>query len=236
MCAQDLTAALVARVQAGPTEVVEELKARLALKEKLFQELLSDRSHRSNEHQTQVQDLLNTLSSKDQYLQVGCVAGLGSVLYHSITDYFTHLTLFLPQDNSYRLSVVISERTGQLQELRRQLSLREQELCELRRDKEREIGGETEHLQSLLKEKEAFIKVYIHIPLTFLCSSLSCRADLHSVHHSSGADAGPGGGNAVVLKRERGRDEGYPRGAAADTEEGEGSSGICVDTVIIQKS
>ncbi|XP_050926027.1 myomegalin isoform X4 [Lates calcarifer] len=127
---QDLTAALVARVQASPTEVVEELKARLALKEKLFQELLSDRSRQSNEHQAQVQDLLNTLSSKDQYLQ----------------------------DYSYRLSLVISERTGQLQELRRQLSLREQELCELRRDKEREMGGETEHLRSLLKEKEAFIK------------------------------------------------------------------------------
>lgn len=68
---QDLTAALVARVQAGPTEVVEELKARLALKEKLFQELLSDRSRQSSEHQAQVQDLFNTLSSKDQYLQVG---------------------------------------------------------------------------------------------------------------------------------------------------------------------
>ncbi|XP_039998702.1 myomegalin-like isoform X3 [Xiphias gladius] len=127
---QDLTAALVSSVQAGPTEVVEELKARLALKEKLFQELLSDRSRQSNENQHQVQDLLSTLSSKDQYLQ----------------------------DYSYRLSLVISERTSQLQELRRQVSLREQELCELRRDKEREMGGETEHLQSLLKEKEAFIK------------------------------------------------------------------------------
>ncbi|XP_074507165.1 myomegalin-like isoform X2 [Sebastes fasciatus] len=128
--AQDLTAALVARVQAGPSDVVEELKARLALKEKLFQELLSDRSRQSNEHQGQVQDLLNTLSSKDQYLQ----------------------------DYSYRLSLVISERTGQLQELRRQLSSKEQELCELKQDKEREMGGETEHLRSLLKEKEAFIK------------------------------------------------------------------------------
>ncbi|XP_031710402.1 myomegalin isoform X3 [Anarrhichthys ocellatus] len=128
--AQDLTATLIARVQAGPTEVVEELKARLALKEKLFQELLSDRSCQSNEHQAQVQEMLNTLSSKDQYLQ----------------------------DYSYRLSLVISERTGQLQELRRQLSSREQELCELKQDMEREMGGEAEHLRSLLKEKEAFIK------------------------------------------------------------------------------
>ncbi|XP_057712549.1 myomegalin [Corythoichthys intestinalis] len=128
--AQDLTAALVARVQAGPTDVVEELKARLQLKEKLFQELLSDRSRQSNEHQTRVSDLLDTLSSKDQYLQ----------------------------DNSYRLSLVISERTGQLQEVRRQLSQREQDLCELRRDNEREKGGEVHHLQGLLREKEAFIK------------------------------------------------------------------------------
>ncbi|XP_030016824.1 myomegalin-like isoform X3 [Sphaeramia orbicularis] len=127
---QDLTAALVSRVQTGPSEVVEELKARLALKEKLFQELLSDRSRQSNEHQAQVQDLLSTLSSKDQYLQ----------------------------DYAYRLSQVISERTGQLQELRKQLSLREQELCRLRQDSEKEMGGETEHLRSLLKEKEAFIK------------------------------------------------------------------------------
>ncbi|XP_061694336.1 myomegalin-like isoform X2 [Syngnathoides biaculeatus] len=127
---QDLTAALVARVHAGPTEVVEELKARLQLKEKLFQELLSDRSRQSSEHQTRVLDLLNTLGAKDQYLQ----------------------------DNSYRLSLVISERTGQLQEVRSQLSQREQELCELKRDKERETGREVQHLQGLLREKEALLK------------------------------------------------------------------------------
>lgn len=57
---------------------------------------------------------------------------------------------------------MISEQSSQLQELRRQLSLREQELHELKREKEREMGGETEHLRSLLKEKEAFIKVPVH--------------------------------------------------------------------------
>uniref|UniRef100_A0A1A8KU28 Phosphodiesterase 4D interacting protein n=1 Tax=Nothobranchius kuhntae TaxID=321403 RepID=A0A1A8KU28_NOTKU len=129
---QDLTASLVARVQAGPAEVVEELKARLALKEKLFQELLSDRSCQANEHQAQVQDLLNTLTSKDQYLQ----------------------------DYSYRLSSVISERTNQQQELRKQLTQAERKLCGLRSDKE-ETGGEAEQLRSLLKEKEAFIKELI---------------------------------------------------------------------------
>lgn len=95
---------------------------------------------------------------------------------------------------------MISERTGQLQELRRQLSLREQELCELRRDKEREMGGETEHLRSLLKEKEAFIKVPVHVFfLGFLPRSVSCIPDLHGVFNSLGADAGPGGGEPTVF-------------------------------------
>ncbi|XP_045550318.1 myomegalin isoform X2 [Salmo salar] len=127
---QDLTAALLAKVQAGPSEVVEELKARLALKEKLFQELLSDRNRQSHEHQAQVQDLLSTISTKDQYIQ----------------------------DCSDRLSQVIGERTGQLQELHRQLSSREREMGELRKERERERTGEAERLQNLLKEKETFIQ------------------------------------------------------------------------------
>ena len=50
--------------------MVEDLKSRLALKDQLFQELLSDRSLQSHQHQAQLQDLLNTVGSKDQYLQV----------------------------------------------------------------------------------------------------------------------------------------------------------------------
>ncbi|CAB1317143.1 unnamed protein product, partial [Coregonus sp. 'balchen'] len=127
---QVLTAALLAKVQAGPSGVVEELKTRLTLKEKLFQELLSDRSRQSHEHQAQVQDLLSTISTKDQYIQ----------------------------DCTDRLSQVIGERTGQLQELRRQLSSQEREMGELRRDREKERVEEAERLQNLLKEKEAFIQ------------------------------------------------------------------------------
>lgn len=63
------------------------------------------------------------------------------------------------QDYSYRLSVVISEQSSQMQELRKQVSSTEEELQQLKRDKERTAGTETDHLRSLLKEKEAFIKV-----------------------------------------------------------------------------
>lgn len=48
-----------------------------------------------------------------------------------------------------------------MQELRKQLSLTEEELHQLKRDKERMMGTETDHLQSLLREKEAFIKVCV---------------------------------------------------------------------------
>lgn len=47
------------------------------------------------------------------------------------------------------------------------MSLTEQELRQLKWDKEREMDAETEHLQNLLKEKEAFIKVHVHSFLGF---------------------------------------------------------------------
>lgn len=67
---KDLTAALLAKLSPSPKEVVEELKSRLALKERLFQEVLSERSRQTQEHHTLIQDLLNTISSRDQYIKV----------------------------------------------------------------------------------------------------------------------------------------------------------------------
>lgn len=71
------------------------------------------------------------------------------------------LTLPPHQDYSHRLSLVVSEQSSQLQELRRQMLSRKQELRQLKRDHDREAGRETEHLRSLLKEKETLIKVRV---------------------------------------------------------------------------
>uniref|UniRef100_A0AAY4EFB2 Short myomegalin-like EB1 binding protein N-terminal domain-containing protein n=1 Tax=Denticeps clupeoides TaxID=299321 RepID=A0AAY4EFB2_9TELE len=134
---EDLRAALLSKVCVSPSEVVEELKARLQLKEHLLQELLSDRSRQAQEHQALTHNLISTISSRDQYIK----------------------------DSADRLGQVICERTGQAQELRRQLLSRERELGELSREREKErenvapITREMERLQKLLKEKEAFIQV-----------------------------------------------------------------------------
>ncbi|XP_062380200.1 myomegalin-like isoform X2 [Sardina pilchardus] len=133
---EELRAALLAKVSVSPAEAVEELKARLQLKERLLQELLSDRSQQAQEHHTQVQDLLNTISTRDQYLQ----------------------------DSADRLGQVIGEQTGQVQELRVQLLSRGSEMAELSREREREreraepVARELDRVQNLLKEKEAFIQ------------------------------------------------------------------------------
>uniref|UniRef100_H3DCX2 Uncharacterized protein n=1 Tax=Tetraodon nigroviridis TaxID=99883 RepID=H3DCX2_TETNG len=168
---QDLTADLVTRVQAGPTEVVEELKARLALKEKLFQELLSDRTRQSNEHQVLVQDMLNTLSSKDQYLQ----------------------------DYSYRLSVVISEQSSQMQELRKQLSVSEEELHQLKRTLERTMGTETDCLTDQNTSSHSHTPVLAHQELmraqeeSTLPSSKDSEAELKALQEEL----------QLLLKKER---------------------------------
>ena len=61
---------LLGQLQLGPPQVLEELKARLRLKDRLFQDVLSDRARQAQEHQAHVQDLLNTIGARDQYIQV----------------------------------------------------------------------------------------------------------------------------------------------------------------------
>ncbi|XP_051510966.1 myomegalin-like isoform X2 [Myxocyprinus asiaticus] len=91
--AEEMTAILLGKVSVGSSEVVEELKSRLQLKERLFQELLSDHSRQTQEHHSQVQDLLNTINTREQYIK----------------------------DSAERVGQVMAEQTARLQELRRQL-------------------------------------------------------------------------------------------------------------------
>ncbi|XP_044218217.1 myomegalin isoform X6 [Thunnus albacares] len=92
--AQDLRCSLLSQIQSTPGDILEELKVRLQLKDRLFQEVLGDRTRQAQEHQEQVQDLRRTISSRDQYIQ----------------------------DSASRLGEVMSEQTARLQELRKQLS------------------------------------------------------------------------------------------------------------------
>ncbi|XP_073673283.1 myomegalin isoform X2 [Garra rufa] len=91
--AEEMTAVLLSKVSVGPSEVAEELKSRLQLQEHLFQELLSDRSRQTQEHHSQVQDLLNTITAREQHIK----------------------------DSAGRVGQVMAEQTTRLQELRRQL-------------------------------------------------------------------------------------------------------------------
>lgn len=67
---QELRSAFLAAVQSAPGNVLEELKSRLQLKDRLFQEVLSDRARQAQEHQEQVDELLRTISSRTKYIQV----------------------------------------------------------------------------------------------------------------------------------------------------------------------
>lgn len=92
--AQDLRSSLLARIQSAPDDVLEEFKVRLHLKDRIFQELLADRTHQAQEHQKEVQDLLRSINTRDQYIK----------------------------DSAIRLSELLTEQTSRLQELRKQLN------------------------------------------------------------------------------------------------------------------
>lgn len=91
--AEGMTAVLLSKVSVPSREVSEELKSRLQLKERLFQELLSDCNRQTQEHHQQVQDLLNAINAREQYIK----------------------------DSAERVGQVMVEQTSRLQELRKQL-------------------------------------------------------------------------------------------------------------------
>ncbi|KAJ8277967.1 hypothetical protein GJAV_G00082230 [Gymnothorax javanicus] len=131
--AQGLRDVVLSKSPAGSAALLEQLKLQLQLKENLFQQLLSDRSSQAQQHQAELQELLHTISNRDQCMQ-DCAARLGQV---------------------------ISQQTQELQELRRQLCCKEREVRELSREKEQQGWDpqlEIKRLQSQLQEKEAFIQ------------------------------------------------------------------------------
>lgn len=179
---QDLRCSLLAQVQSAPCEILDELKIRLQLKDRLFQEVLANRTHQAQEHQAQVQDLLRTISSRDQYIQVEQRSSVEA--FNIISLIQKKVTLIPPlQDSACRLGEVMTEQADRIQELRRQLStgvgsrsdsgpdssvdlqVVQEELClALRRGKEsqelsRSQASRVESLTRTLYVKEDIIRV-----------------------------------------------------------------------------
>ncbi|XP_035393226.1 myomegalin isoform X4 [Cygnus atratus] len=63
---EELTATLLCKLGPGQSEVAEELCSRLQRKEKMLQELLSDRSRQAMEHDAEIRELLQATSTKEQ--------------------------------------------------------------------------------------------------------------------------------------------------------------------------
>ncbi|XP_027550401.1 myomegalin-like isoform X4 [Neopelma chrysocephalum] len=67
---EELTATLLCKLGPGQSEVAEELCLRLQHKEKMLQDLLSDRNRQTMEHDAEIRELLQTMSTKEQQSRV----------------------------------------------------------------------------------------------------------------------------------------------------------------------
>ncbi|KAM6305704.1 myomegalin-like [Aegotheles albertisi] len=63
---EELTATLLCKLGPGQSEVAEELCLRLQQKEKMLQDLLRDREHQTMEHDAEIRELLQAMSTKEQ--------------------------------------------------------------------------------------------------------------------------------------------------------------------------
>uniref|UniRef100_A0A8C0VQA1 Myomegalin-like n=1 Tax=Cyanistes caeruleus TaxID=156563 RepID=A0A8C0VQA1_CYACU len=67
---EELTATLLCKLGPGQSEVAEELCLRLQHKEKMLQDLLNDRNRQTMEHDAEIRELLQALSTKEQQSRV----------------------------------------------------------------------------------------------------------------------------------------------------------------------
>lgn len=67
---EDLNATLLCKLGPGQIEIVEELCQRLQQKERMLQELLSDRNKQAVEHELEIQGLLQSMSTREQQNQI----------------------------------------------------------------------------------------------------------------------------------------------------------------------
>ncbi|XP_026709321.1 myomegalin-like isoform X4 [Athene cunicularia] len=67
---EELTATLLCKLGPGQSEIAEELCLRLQHKEKMLQDLLSDRSRQTTEHDAEIRELLQAVSTKEQQSRV----------------------------------------------------------------------------------------------------------------------------------------------------------------------
>uniref|UniRef100_A0A8C8A7Z5 Short myomegalin-like EB1 binding protein N-terminal domain-containing protein n=1 Tax=Otus sunia TaxID=257818 RepID=A0A8C8A7Z5_9STRI len=67
---EELTATLLCKLGPGQSEIAEELCLRLQHKEKMLQDLLSDRNRQTTEHDAEIRELLQAVSTKEQQSRV----------------------------------------------------------------------------------------------------------------------------------------------------------------------
>ncbi|KAJ8357205.1 hypothetical protein SKAU_G00199990 [Synaphobranchus kaupii] len=129
--AEELTASLVSKATADSSEVVEKLRLHLQLKERLFKEVLSDRTQQAQEHSTRSRNCSAPSAPETSTSRI----------------------------RRGRLREVIGERTGELQEIRRQLIARDREVREMKREREqRDREPLLELEQRQLREKEDLVQ------------------------------------------------------------------------------
>ncbi|XP_048395185.2 myomegalin isoform X5 [Stegostoma tigrinum] len=128
---ENLTVMLMNKVTVGSDNVMEQLRLRLQLKERMLQEALTDRSTLITDHEQEVTELLQTISSRDQQMK----------------------------DTTEKLIHTFAEKNHELRTLRRQLVEKDREAANFtkRNVSSLEIPTEIARLKELLQEKDRII-------------------------------------------------------------------------------
>ncbi|XP_029768307.1 myomegalin-like isoform X2 [Terrapene carolina triunguis] len=143
---EELTATLLCKLGPGQSEIAEDLCLRLQRKERMLQDLLSDRNRQAGEHETELRELLQAMSTREQRSRELLPGGCGNATATGISK---------GEDSKYRMEKGPLETAA---ELEKELVNAREEL-ELMARKERESRLELSSLQSVVTAQEEELQV-----------------------------------------------------------------------------
>ncbi|XP_050818924.1 myomegalin isoform X8 [Gopherus flavomarginatus] len=143
---EELTATLLCKLGPGQSEIAEELCLCLQRKERMLQDLLSDRNRQAGKHETELRELLQAMSIREQRSRELLPGGCGNATATGISK---------GEDSKYRMERGLLETAA---ELEKELINAREEL-ELMARKERESRLELSSLQSVVTAQEEELQV-----------------------------------------------------------------------------
>lgn len=153
---------MLSQSQTHARDLAEQMGQRLKVTEAMLAEAVKAREKLVADNESAVEGLLATISSKDQLFKVSIGLKFADYTIYRNNETFVTCVCLSPQESAEHYNRMLSERSQEIQELKKQLADTQQQLITAEKQSTTSAQDsylETAELRTLLAEKDSLINV-----------------------------------------------------------------------------